>query len=88
MTRPYSKDLRGRPLARAGFGEMIRMIAQALAISPSRVSKWRKLKRETGTLSPGQIGGHKKPALPCRTCPIVPPSMRHQSHHHKAGPNI
>ena len=63
MTQPYSEDLRERALARAEAGETIRMIAQALAISPSCVSKWRKLKRETGTLSPGQIGGHKKPVL-------------------------
>src|SRR5438094_615159 len=52
MTQPYSEDLRERALARAEAGETIRMIAQALAISPSCVSKWRKLKRETGTQTP------------------------------------
>ncbi len=39
MTQPYSEDLRERALARAEAGETIRMIARALAISPSCVSK-------------------------------------------------
>jgi transposase-like protein len=59
MTRPYSEDLRERALARFEAGETIRSIGQALGISPSCVSKWRRLKRETGSLLPGQIGGHK-----------------------------
>ena len=61
--RPYSEDLRVRALMRAEAGETIRSIAQALRISPSCVSKWRKLKRETGALTPGQIGGHKPRTL-------------------------
>ena len=63
MTRPYSEDLRERALARYEAGETIRAIGKALAISPSCISKWRKLKQETGALKPGQIGGHKKPVL-------------------------
>ena len=63
MTRPYSEDLRQRALARADGGETIREIGSALQISPSCVSKWRKLRRETGELTPGQIGGHKKRVL-------------------------
>jgi transposase len=39
------------------------MIARALAISPSCVSKWRKRKAGTGSLGHGKIGGHKKPRL-------------------------
>jgi transposase-like protein len=46
--RPYSEDLRERAVQRAEAGEMIRGIAAALRISPSRVSKWRKRQRETG----------------------------------------
>lgn len=57
----------GRPsgagLLRADAGETIRAIAAALEISPSCVSKWRKLRRETGGLAPGQIGGHKRRTL-------------------------
>ncbi len=63
MTRPYSEDLRERALALADRGETIRAIGAALSISPSWVSKWRKLRRETGGLKPGQVGGHKKPVL-------------------------
>jgi transposase-like protein len=63
MTRAYSEDLRERALRRADAGETIREIAAALQISPSCVSKWRKLRRETGGLAPGQIGGHKKRTL-------------------------
>jgi transposase len=63
MTRPYSEDLRERALLMADRGETIRAIGAALSISPSCVSKWRKLQRETGALKPGQVGGHKKRAL-------------------------
>jgi putative transposase len=63
MTRPYSEDLRERALARAAAGETIRSIAAALRISPSCVSKWKKRKRETGSLAPGKIGGHKVAVL-------------------------
>jgi hypothetical protein len=61
MTRPYSEDIRERALARADAGETVRSIAEALQISPSCVTKWKNLRRETGGLSPGKIGGHKKP---------------------------
>ena len=63
MTRPYSEDLRERALLRADAGETIREIAAALLISPSCVSQWRKQRRETGALTPGQMGGHKKRTL-------------------------
>ena len=63
MTRPYSEDLRERAVARFELGETTRSIAAALRISPSCVSKWMKRQRETGSLAPGQIGGHKKPTL-------------------------
>jgi transposase-like protein len=42
MTRPYSEDLRERAFARIEGGETIGSIAQALGISPSCVSKWRR----------------------------------------------
>jgi putative transposase len=63
MTRPYSEDLRERAVARYEAGETTRSIAAALRISPSCVSKWMKLKRETGSLAPGKVGGHKKRTL-------------------------
>jgi putative transposase len=63
MTRPYSEDLRERALARADAGESVRAIAAALRISPSCISKWSKRRRETGSLLPGKMGGHKKRVL-------------------------
>lgn len=63
MTQPYSEDLRGRALARVDAGESIRSIAAALQISPSCIPKWKKLKRQTGGLTPYKIGGHKRRIL-------------------------
>jgi putative transposase len=63
MTQPYSEDIRDRALARADAGETVRSIAEALQISPSCVSKWKKLRRETVSLSPGKMNGHEKRVL-------------------------
>jgi putative transposase len=63
MTRPYSEDLRERALLMAERGATIRAIGDALKISPSCVSKWKKLQRETGNLKHGKIGGHKTAVL-------------------------
>jgi transposase len=63
MTRPYSIDLRERAVARAEAGETIREVADELGISPSCVSKWTTLKRETGSLTPAKMGGHRKRTL-------------------------
>jgi transposase len=63
MTLPYSEDLRERALTRADAGESVRLIAAALHIAPSCVSKWRKLRRESGCLTPGKMNGHKKRVL-------------------------
>lgn len=63
MTRPYSVDLRERAVARAEAGEAIREVADELGISASCVSKWTTLKRRTGSLEPGKMGGHRKRIL-------------------------
>lgn len=63
MTRPYSEDLRERALALSARGQTIRAIGAALGISPSCISKWKRLQAQTGSLSPGKIGGHKRPTL-------------------------
>jgi transposase len=63
MTAPYSDDLRERALARRAASETHREIAAALRISPSCVSKWARRERETGSLSPAQIGGYKPRTL-------------------------
>jgi transposase len=63
MTRSYSEDIREHSLARGDAGETVRSIAQALQISPSCVTKWKNLRRQTGGLAPGKIGAHKMPVL-------------------------
>ena len=63
MTQAYSEDLRERALARADRGETVRSIAVALQISPSCISKWKTLRRETGGLKPGKMNVHKKRVL-------------------------
>ena len=63
MTAPYSLDLRERAMARKEAGETNREIAAALRISPSCVSKWAKRERETGSLTPAQVGGYKPRTL-------------------------
>jgi len=63
MARPCSQDLRERALARSDAGETDRAIGEALSIAASCLSKWRKLRRETGALQPGKMNGHKKPTL-------------------------
>jgi len=63
MTRPYSIDLRERALARVEKGETTRSVAGSFGISPSCVSKWGSLKRRTGDVAPGKVGGRKKRAL-------------------------
>ncbi len=63
MTRPYSVDLRERALARVEKGETLRSVAALFGISPSCISKWGTLRRRTGDVAPGKVGGHKKRAL-------------------------
>ncbi len=63
MRKPYSNDLRERAIARVSSGETIRVVAAALRISPSCVSKWSHRLRQTGSVSPGKFGGHEPRVL-------------------------
>jgi hypothetical protein len=78
MTQPYSEDLRERAPARADAGETVRSIAEALRISPSCISKWKNLRRETGGLQPGKMNGHKKGPRPA---PMIQPATVTASAH-------
>src|SRR5689334_2758723 len=49
----------------------VRSRKQALQISPSYVTKSKKLRRETGGVSPGKIGGHKKRVLSGAQCRLA-----------------
>lgn len=59
MGRPLSMDLRERAVARVQAGETTRSVGEALGIAPSSVTKWWQRFRETGSVSPGQMGGHR-----------------------------
>ena len=63
MAKPYPMELRERAMSRLARGESTREIAEALSIAPSTVSKWDKRERETGSVAPGQMGGHKPRTL-------------------------
>lgn len=63
MTRPYSDDLRERVVAAMRAGESCRSVASRFAVAPSSVVKWTQRAARTGSVSPGKIGGHRKPVL-------------------------
>jgi len=63
MGRAYSNDLRERVLARVLSGDSVRSVATLFSISPSAVVKWSQRYRRTGSVAPGQIGGHKRKLL-------------------------
>ena len=59
MAKPYSMDLRERAISRVEAGESVRLVAAALSIAPSSVVKWCQRQRKTGSVAPGQMGGHR-----------------------------
>lgn len=59
MAKPYSMDLRERAVSGVEAGESVRMVAAALSIAPSSVVKWCQRHRMTGSVAPGQMGGHR-----------------------------
>lgn len=64
MGRPYSIDLRERVVAAVEKGGMSRNRAAAqFALGISTVINWVRRFRETGSVAPGQMGGHKPKQL-------------------------
>ncbi len=63
MRKPYSNGLRERAMARVSSGETIRVVAAALWISPSWVSKRSYRLRHAGSVPPGKFGSHKPRVL-------------------------
>ncbi len=59
MGRPYSMDLRERAIGRIEAGESCRSVSRAFELGEATVIRWAKRKRETGTVKPGQMGGHR-----------------------------
>jgi len=59
MADPYSNDLRERVVAAVGGGLSRRRAADRFGVSATAAINWVKRARETGSVSPGQIGGHR-----------------------------
>lgn len=60
MVRPLSNDLRERVVAAVLAGETSRVVAARFCVSVSSVVKWAQRHRATGSVAPGQMGGHRK----------------------------
>ena len=63
MVRPLSNDLRERAVAAVEAGESCHAVAARFAVAVSSVVKWCQRYRETGSVAPGKMGGHRKPVL-------------------------
>jgi transposase len=63
MGRPLSNDLRERVVAAVEKGASCRAVAARFEVAVSSVVKWSQRRRNTGSVSPGKMGGHCKPVL-------------------------
>ena len=63
MVRPLSTDLRERVVAAVLSGETSRAVAARFGVAVSSVVKWSQRHRATGSVAPGQMGGHRKRVL-------------------------
>jgi putative transposase len=64
MAKPYSVDLRERVVAAVERGGMSRRQAAAhFGVAPSIAIGWVRRFRETGSVLPGQMGGHKPKSI-------------------------
>ena len=63
MARPYSLDLRERVVSALESGETCRAVAARFGVAVSSVVKWSQRYRATGSVAPGQMGGHRRPIL-------------------------
>ncbi len=63
MTTPLSGDLRRRIVRAVERGRSIRQAAARYEVSPSAAVKLMRRLRETGSVTPERIGGHRRPVL-------------------------
>ena len=64
MGRPYSNDLRERVVAAVVTGGMSRnRAAKQFGVGISTAINWVKRVRETGSIAPGQMGGHRPKSI-------------------------
>ena len=59
MGKPYSEDLRARVVVAEQDGATIPETAEQLGVSISSVVRFRRLHRETGSVSAAKFGGYK-----------------------------
>lgn len=61
MPKPYSNDLRERVVSAVEVGGLSRRAAAAqFQVAPSTVVNWVERARRTGSVAPGQMGGHRQ----------------------------
>jgi transposase len=63
MAGPLSTDLRERVVAAVLAGESCRSAAAQFGVSVSSAIKWSRRYRQTGSVAPSQMGGHRRPVL-------------------------
>jgi putative transposase len=63
MTTPLSQDLRRRIVRAGETGHSIRQAAARYAVSPSSAIKRMQRLRQTCSVKPDRIGGHRRPVL-------------------------
>ena len=63
MPRPFSLDLRERLVEAVNTGLSCNAVAKRFAVAPSSVIKLMQAYRETGSLAPKRMGGHRKAIL-------------------------
>jgi transposase len=63
MGKPYAMELRQRAVKFVKSGQSRNAVAKRLGISVSCVVKWLQRHEATGSVRPGQMGGHVKPKI-------------------------
>ena len=63
MAAPLSQDLRERIVRAVDGGGSARSAARRFEVSPSAAIKLVERVRETGSMAPGKVGGHRRPIL-------------------------
>ena len=63
MGRPYSNDLRNRVVAAVEGGLSRHQAAEQFGVGASTAINWVRRLRETGSVAPGKMGGHKPKAI-------------------------
>ena len=63
MGKPYSVDLRKRVVAAIEGGMSRNQAAKQFGVAISTAIGWMQRMKETGSVAPGQMGGHKPKAI-------------------------